>query len=279
MARSPADYRELLRTLQAERDLKQHEFARLLGRSPAWLSQILNARRSLHPDLAADIADRLRLPERRRLQFLSLVERDFGKSAFRRSFASDVLDGLELPEPSEQTEPAFRVHLRQWQVGAVLELSECEDYVPEASWIAAILRPSTAVEHVQGILELLRDHGYLDDHFRRRKAPNIVSTEREIRSETESQMARQLHEETLNLARQALDFPPEDRLLVSASVALSERDYQRLRARLAEVLAQTLHTAAQETPNRVYQLNLALFPTSLYTDEDPRKALGDADEE
>ncbi|MEN0061280.1 MAG: TIGR02147 family protein [Myxococcota bacterium] len=268
-----ASYRDYLQGLMRDRDLKQFEFARSVGRSPAWLSQILNGRRNLQPALAEQIATRLELTDRQRVEFLTLVEREVGNSSLIRDRAKDLLSGLEKPEPVENTADALQNRLCDWHLGAILELARCEEYVPEVGWVAATLRPRLTDAQAQAAMDELVAHGLLDEHYRLVEGAPDLGTARQVDAGHDSNRAAEYHRETLAMAQRALEtVPPTDRLYVAGSLALSEDDYLKLMSRLQEILAPTLYSAAKEVPNRVFHLNLALFPISLYSDNavDPR---------
>ncbi len=264
-------YGEYLRELQRNRGLKQFEFAKLVGRSPAWYSQILNGRRRLRPEIAHEIADRLSLTVRERNRLLSLVERELGPSRSMRERPVEATEPVEVPEPDDD----FLRVLGGWQTGAILELARCEGYVPEPSWVGATLRPRVATAVAQESMEALRAHGYLDADYRPvERQPSVHSTTGpDIHVKAQSRCAATIHEQTLRMAVGALRHTrPTDRLFATATVALSEEDYEGLRLRLYEVLGPVFENAARQSPNRVYQVNLAVFPASLYSDSsrDPR---------
>jgi len=276
--RGSRTYRDYLRMLQRQRGLAQFEFAKLVGRSASWYSQILNGRRRLRPELAEEIAKSLGLTERERTELLSLVEAELGPSHRTRERARNVLDGMRTPDPGPSSEEAIRHDvIRKWYVGAVLELARCEDFVPEPSWIAAVLRPRISLEEARSAMDCLRRHRLLDEEYRP-VDDAMIATEKEIPDGAETLLAGEHYEQTLNMAKGALrTVRPSDRLYLGATVALSESDYQNLREYLVDLVGPALCGASKELPNRVYQFTLSLFPVSLYSDSsvDPRQLPGD----
>ena len=76
----PNSYRAFLRGALRARGIPQRELAARMGRSPSYVSQMLNGRRSLRPRDAAAVGDILTLGERDRSLFLALVEIEEGES-------------------------------------------------------------------------------------------------------------------------------------------------------------------------------------------------------
>ncbi|MEN0064602.1 MAG: TIGR02147 family protein [Myxococcota bacterium] len=268
-----SDYRAYLRNALKELGIKQIALARKMAMSPAWLSQILNGRRKLDPELAERCADALDFSERKRLEFLSLVEREVGNSTIIRGRAQRLLSGIRKPEVASVTRPEFQRQLSAWHIGAVLELARCEEYQADPGWVAATLRPRITVDQAHHALSCLTTYGYLDADFRLVADAPDAGTDREVEPGRKSNDIAEYHLLSLELAKRALTtVPPSDRLFLGASLALSESDFQELKNRFEEVVVQTLSASAQESPNRVYQISTAVFPVSLYSDsvEDPR---------
>ncbi|MEO0600435.1 MAG: TIGR02147 family protein, partial [Myxococcota bacterium] len=223
--RDIADYCSYLRALQRERHLRQFEFAKLVGRSASWYSQILSGKRRLRPELAEEIADKLRLSTRERLELLSLVESEVGNSRIIRTRAQDLRHGMERPERAEDE---LYTSLTHWHVGAILELARCEEYVPEASWVGAALRPQITPDEAQAAMDTLRDLDYLDANYRIvRDGEAVTSHRRDLAPGPATNAALEVHDRTLAMARDALPVVPQtDRLFTAATVGLSEKDFQ-----------------------------------------------------
>ncbi|MEM6931234.1 MAG: TIGR02147 family protein [Myxococcota bacterium] len=275
------DYRAYLRWLISQSGRKQGEVADRAGRSAAWLSQILNNRRRLQPELAEDLAGALDLPERQRLQLLSLVEAEVGNSTLIRRRATDLLTGLGRREPAENTSAELRERLGHWRVGAILELASCQEYVPDPAWVAAPLRPRMTVGEARALMDDLRSVGALDASYGlvQPEAPGVgterVGPDASKSADAQAETVRMAgyHRSTLELARGAIGGDPRERLFAGACIALSEDDFQTLQSRLEEMFAQILYSAQKSSPNRVFHVNLAAFPISLFSDSavDPRQ--------
>lgn len=280
------NYRDLLRKFQHARDLKQFEFASVVGRSPAWYSQILNGRRRLRVSLAVEVADRLGLSEEDRQELLTLVEAEESPhSSVRPPHISTPAPTKKRPSRAARFAPHRTVKAEaddiagQWHLGAILQLARCEDYVPDPHMVGATLRPRISPEDAQAGMDHLRDRGLLDAQYRIVDARDGVVTEGHPLAPTcgTSQAAENLMR-TLKMAQNALQRGRHtDRTYVGGTLALSENDALRLHEALRDLVRTLLASASREAPNRVYEFNLALFPVSLYSDSlvDPQAVPGD----
>ncbi|MEM6929964.1 MAG: DUF4423 domain-containing protein [Myxococcota bacterium] len=244
--RRNSDYREYLRHLLRERELLQRDLALKMKRSPAWASQILNGRRKLQRHLAEEVTQVLLLDDAERWEFLRLVDLETSPapSSPRRPSAGDDECG-----PS----------LSQWYVGAIAELARCDQYRPDPEWVAAALRPRIDVAQAREAMELLVRLGLLDTGFR--VAGSTEAKRRGCRSgDREGQAVLQLALDVLQTA------PPNERRHLVSSVALSEDAYDRFQLRMQELFVDLLASEQEVEANRVYQISLAAFPVSLYTD-------------
>ncbi|MEN0061230.1 MAG: TIGR02147 family protein [Myxococcota bacterium] len=267
-----SDYRDFLREYLARHDLSQSVLADRMGMSRSWASQILNGHRGLRPVLAGAVADALAMKARDRMRLLALVEREESNSELAQARAEHLIDGIERSEPGNFTTPRSDLHqvLARWQAGAIYEMARCEQVVPDLKWIADMLQPRQDLATVKQAIQALQAHGLLDEQLQAIPMPKPdMSSERQIAHGPDSDAAYALHEETLELAKYGLRTTlPSERLFVTASLALSEADFDRFRERFEELVADLTFGAATPgvPPNRVYQVNVAVYPITLYTD-------------
>lgn len=240
------DYREYLRLLMRVRGWLQRDLASNMGLSPAWASQILNAKRSLSSELAEQICTVMGLDEHDRWLFLNLV------------------DARRAPTPPPRmAEPPDCVE--SWHLGAIRELARCDGYEPDPLWVASAIRPRISVTDARAAMVRLRSLGMLDEDYR----ATVEMTSAGVAMCPTGEQARVRLE--LSLASLKRN-PPNERRHLSRSVALSEEAYDAMLERVEACLESLLAEVAQEPPNRVYQVSLDLFPVSLYTDSSAHPA-------
>ncbi|MEO0602712.1 MAG: DUF4423 domain-containing protein [Myxococcota bacterium] len=244
--RRNSDYREYLRHLLRERELLQRDLALKMKRSPAWASQILNGRRKLQRHLAEEVTQVLLLDDAERWEFLRLVDLE----------TSPVPSSPRRPVSNEDECGPSLAH---WYVGAIAELARCDQYQPDPEWVAAALRPRIDVAQAREAMGLLVRLGLLDADFA--VAASSEAQRRGCRSgDRDGQAVLQLALDVLQTA------PPNERRHLVSSVALSEDAYERFQTRMHALFVDLLASEEGGDANRVYQISLAAFPVSLYTD-------------
>jgi len=239
------DYREFLRLVLQDRRLLQRDLAAMMERSPAWASQILSGKRRLQVVLAEQMAEVLELDDTERWELLRLVDQ-----------ATLPMPPLQRRQPPGDDPPPS---LERWYVGAIAELAQCDQYEPDPLWVSAALRPRIEVEEAREAMLLLRRLGTLDADFR--AAGGHDRKRRGVRSSDRA--TKKVFELSLDALRES---PPNDRSHLTGSVALSEEAYERLQGRMKQAIKTLLATEPGDVPNRIYQVSLATFPISLYSD-------------
>lgn len=259
-------YREFLATrLEADRSLTRKALAASVGRSPAWMTQVMRGRCDIHPTMAPAMAAAMGLAGADVRAFGALVDLESEVAAVRRRAAS-WLDGARAMERATYPASPMECLYSRWHYGAILELARCDGFVADPEWIAAHLRPRVPVAEVASALTdlealglLVRDEGTL------RPAPAVVATKAEVpRGSLAAAMATWHTDGLLRAAESLRGTPTRDRHHAGLLFALAGPALDELRARLVEFEreAVALAEAPQAAPDRVYQLVFALFPVS-----------------
>ncbi|MEM6926923.1 MAG: TIGR02147 family protein [Myxococcota bacterium] len=254
------NYRRFIREHLQQSGLLQKELAAEVDRSPAWVSQMLAGKRPLRAPMARRVGEALKMSARDRLRLEALVESEDKRS---------LVDHDAEPAPFVKaelglfTEGPLDSRLDTWQLCAVYQLALCDAYRPDPAWIAATVRPRMDEAEARSALETLRARGLMDD-------AGHLSDEAGSASDNagpDPEACAAYHEQALDCANHALQqAASNERAFVGGCVALSEDDYERFRQHLQSIVLHILRTSAKQTPNRLYQVNLAVFPVSLYSD-------------
>lgn len=154
------DYRQYLKAVLEERMSANplyslRAFARDLKISPQMLSFVLNKKKGLSPETAAEIAERLELDPAEASYFVDLVTWLHSRSEQSRKIARYRID--ERISASPKYRPldveAFKI-ISDWYHYAILELTFCPDFQSDPKWIAERLGIS-AHEASQALERLL----------------------------------------------------------------------------------------------------------------------------
>jgi len=269
VSRPARDYRTFLRTLLAKRQMNQAQLALVLGRSRSWVSQMMSGGRPLKPGVAMLLADRLELEAEDRMLLLALVELVEGDSELARAQAMAVVAASEAKRPEDNLGEEAVIAMSQWYVGAIWELSRCEGFRADPRWIAATMRPRISTQQAAEALATLVRLEMLTPELRHAGDETHFSTRRLVPSGEMSVAARSFHRQAARLTSDAVgEYPGNERMVVGASLALSDEGARMLRARVEELIAQATAVGRSDPspPIRVYMFTSSLFPVSLYTD-------------
>jgi uncharacterized protein (TIGR02147 family) len=181
-------------------------FARHLAISPTHLSEVLNRRKSLSEETAADVAQRLGWDPQRTRFFRNLVRLEAaGSETLRAAIVSELgadrTGEGEAGEPAWPFEPVAGDDLPEsfaWYYLTVPDLFGLKTFRPDVRWIARKLK-ITVVE-AEAAIAWLRSKGVLEGHgptLRRRVVSYVVHRPREA-------VVRRMYRESLDIAKAAL---------------------------------------------------------------------------
>lgn len=262
MRHNTVNYRHFIREHLHKKRLLQKDLACRVDRSPAWVSQMLAGKRPLQLSVAKRVGEVLDMSANDQLRLQALVQSEGNRCL---SDEWEVAEHFTRAEPGLVTDVLLEPPFESWQLHAVFQLAQCEEFRRDPGWIAATIRPRMSEGEARVALEQLQARGLFDEPRAEPTAPPV--------EQRAPQPTAAYHLDTLELAKGALKTVPEnDRTFLAGCVALSEVDYLRFRQHLQALVLHTVRTAAKATPNRVYHINLATFPVSLYSDStaDPR---------
>jgi uncharacterized protein (TIGR02147 family) len=152
----------------------------------------------------------------------------------------------------------------KWYYVAIRELLDVhlfsDDYKELAKKVYPPIKPSEAKEAIATLEKLGLIKRDPNGYFKRLDA--IVSSG----DEWESLVIQKYQSETMELAREALySVPKPQRDISTLTLSISEAGLSRMKEKIRECRRELLEIAkADESADRVYQLNLQLFPLSAY---------------
>ena len=160
-------------------------------------------------------------------------------------------------------------YLSIWYVPAIRELAQRPDFVADADWIANTLRPRIKVKEARDALDRLTTLGMLvedDDGLLVPAEASIVTP-----PEVTHLAVNNYHRGMLARAVDAIDgFEPDERHLIAITVAAPEALVPRMKDEANAFLERMMSLCddASADVDRVYQLNLQLFPLSSRREDD-----------
>lgn len=159
-------------------------------------------------------------------------------------------------------------YLSHWYNPVIRELITSFEYPDDPQWIADRIIPAVSIKKVKKSIELLQKLGIIK---RTAGDRSWVCTHKTIATPAHviSMAAVTYHQDMISLGRESLErFTVSDRDVRSVTVGCSREGYTILKKRMQAFWKEMLAFAdTQERTEQVAQMNLQLFPVSLYKKE------------
>lgn len=254
-------YRDLLnqefeRRVQKNSHYSKRAFARDLGLSAAFLSQVLTAKKNLSPDKASEIATNIQYSPKQRQFFLNLVRLEHAKSdeykaAIRRELGKKSKKRVSYKNLKHET---FQM-VANWYYHALLTLAEVEGFQYDIKWMAQKLGLSsekvTAAIKVLKTLNLIEEtNGTITTRFEMLQVDSIPS-----------RAIREHHRQFLERAGQALaSHAASDLDITGSTIAINRAKLPEARKLIKEFRENLTEFLVEPGSNTaVYRLSVQLF--------------------
>ncbi len=155
-----SDYRRYLRSVLEKRCQQNpryslRAFARDLGLTPSYLSEVINGKRNLTLNQAGRFSENLLFTDKEMNYFSDLIQVEHSKSEKIRSIATRRISKIRDQSKFSEVElDAFNV-ISDWYHSAILELTETKEWKSDPKWIAKRLGISV-IEASEGLSRLIR---------------------------------------------------------------------------------------------------------------------------
>lgn len=262
------DAREFLRQAydaqkRVNKGFSHRYIAKAMGAgSSSFFKDVLNGRASLNPARAAKFARLFCMNPRDTAYFETLVLYTQASDPAEKERLLQTLARAKGAGQQAVLEASQAEYLQKWHYAAVRELLAItdfdEDYEALASRLSPPITAAEARDAIQLLLRLKLIRRAKDGRYE--KADKVVVTGPRHQAEK----SRPGILANLELARRALDtYPPEIRPFSYLTLSVSPESLQYIQERLREVRRDILERVSQdENVDRLYQLNMQLFPIS-----------------
>lgn len=260
------DYRKFLKDLQEE---KKHEnvsfsfrhLAREIGVDSGYITKIFAGQRHISLPLTKKMADFFRLDKRQTKYLSLLVQFAKAKTQTEKSRFYEQLLTFKTSQAAVLTEKQYGL-FDNWYNLAVREMIACFPFKGDFADLGKRISPPISGAKARKSVALLERLGLIgknSDGVYGRIEP-VWTTDRDI----ESIAVNKLQMATLNLAKEAYDrFPRSVRDMSTLTLSISSEEYRTMVDDLAALRMKFLAMARNcKNPDRVYHLDLALFPLS-----------------
>lgn len=233
-------------------------YAKKLGVSPAHLNQVLNKKKGLSVEMAAEVAEKLDLNDSETSYFCDLVLVQHARTETSRRLALTRLC---------TTKKAPAIHLIQldlfkiisdWYYYAILELTFVKDFQSDIKWIAhrlgiSVKETKIAIERLLRLDLLIVDDGVL------KKSQTQIDTPKKM----EVEAIKKANEQILSLARDAItNAAPEDRFFSNMTMAINKEKLSLAKDMMIKFKHKLCEGLEEGERDEVYCFSAQLFPLS-----------------
>lgn len=261
------DYRAFLtdfyRAQKRRRGFSYRAFAKAAGLSaPNYLQLVVAGKRNLTDDTAARFATACGLSADSAEYFQALVRFNQAGTDEERNARYRKLTAFRRYRRAHKLELAHAAYHASWYVPAIRELAASPRFREDPEWIASTLQPEIKPREAAQALATLLELGLLrrNPDGRLEQQTRVLSTG----PETLGMHIRNYHAEMMQRATAAMaEFPAADRDVSSLTMCVGPEVLAEIKERIRSFRRELIElVSSQETPTRVLQLNLQLFPLS-----------------
>lgn len=265
------DYRKYIRDYYTREKkasaLSWRKFSKLANfSSPNFLKQVCDGKSNLSKSSAERVADAMSLQGFEKKFFLNLVVFNQSHSKEKRDKASQEMDVIIKDNKIRKIGNDTLAYYDTWIHSVVRELAPILSNVNAAN-IAKKCRFRVSIQDVEQSLAFLLRVGLL----RKTIKGKFVQTEKIVEGDTERIpiAIRSMNRQMAQLAEHALDeVPAEQRDFAGITMGLSKKSYKEILRELGKCRKKILDIVSKEEQvDRVYRLNLQLFPMTIIEEE------------
>jgi uncharacterized protein (TIGR02147 family) len=264
------DYRSFLKDLyqhlkETQRGFSHRFFSKKAGfTSPNMLQLVIDGKRNITSKTIGKFIRGLKLNQQESEFLTALVDFNQASSSEEKSRAfQGMTQCRKFREIHELSKEIFHFYSHWFHV-VIREMIHLDGFKADPVWISQMILPRISKEQAERALKLLlklklvQKNG--DDRSLERTDP-IIATAPEVKSLA----VVNFHQSMITLAAQSLSTVPSDeRDVTSATVGVRQKDLPRVKKKIEafrkNLLAES--EADDRKPDRIYQLNIQLFPVT-----------------
>lgn len=268
------DYRKFLKDFYTEsKETKKYFSYRYFAQkaklnSPILLKMVMDGKRNLSRKSIDQFISGINLKEKEALYFRTLVLFNQSESTLEKQEHYRTLRSLYKMVPQHLIEDEQFEYFDKWYFSVLREGMCHGDFQDDWEYIATCVRPEISAQEAKEAVKWLLEHKFL----KKNKSGLYEQQQRAIttKSEVLSFIVRNFNRKMILLAEQSLDnFSIKTRFSTGVTIGLNAEAYNIL---LGEIEAFRDHVVqlvnSLDEADRVYQLNLQLFPLMLRPDQE-----------
>jgi uncharacterized protein (TIGR02147 family) len=265
-----SDYRAFLKDYYADKKAQSKRFtfclfAEMTGfSSPSFLKLVMEGQKNLTKPSVLKIARGLKLRKKPAQYFEDLVFFNQAASLEDKSYFLDKITKYRKKNRPEKLLPQEYEYLAKWYHCVIREMMDLNDFQEDPHWIAKKLLHTVKIDDIAGSLKFLEEKGFTgrDENGRLVKKDKTIATGAIGEQEMLNTIVRAFHRKMVGFAEDSLANQPKAvRNTSNTTLSLSEKSYDIAAKRIEQLRLEVLEIAkADENIDRIYQLNINLFP-------------------
>jgi uncharacterized protein (TIGR02147 family) len=273
-----SDYRAFLKSYYTDKKAQSKKFtfslfAAMTGfSSPSFLKLVMEGKKNLTKPSVLKIVRGLRLRKKPAQYFEDLVFFNQAASLEDKSYFLDRINKFRKKNKPEKLLSADYDYLRQWYHCVIREMIDLPDFKEDPHWIAKKLLHTVRADDIAGSLKFMEEKGFIgrDAKGALIKKDKTIATGPIGEEEMLNTIVRAFHRKMVRYAEDSLANQPKDvRNTSNTTLSLSEKSYEIVTRRIEQLRMEILEIAKSDmTVDRIYQLNINVFPWTKGTSDD-----------
>ncbi|NBO37447.1 TIGR02147 family protein [bacterium] len=232
---------------------------------------MIRGKRRLSPKGADRIIQALQIKNTDRLYFETLVRYQNARlTADRETLFSRLMElkSKSLSSPIEQSQLEY---YSEWFHPVIREMVGMFGFKPDPQWIVKHIEPRVLPEQARKSLALLEELNLIE-HVPETGKYKLKSQHVTTGDEIASHAVVRYHQRTIEIGRESvMNFDHNERNISSVTMSISAETFDKIAVEIAAFRKKILDISESSTsPDRVYQLNIQLFPFTKPIKEDPK---------
>lgn len=267
------NFRDYLRDYYLERKSSDpsfsfQRFADYAGfKSKGFIKLVIDGKKDISEESIKKFNRVLKLSKKAFSYFSLLVKFNQASSLEERNPYFDQLMAFNNRNPARIILKDQYSFYSQWYHNTIRELITMDDFQGDYERIAKMIRPKISIKQVKDSIKLLEDLNLIKKVDNRYVlTESIISTGDEIRAHA----VQNFHRQNLTLASESINSVSSIQRDISCVVlGLSSQGFDKLKGEVQKFRKKLLKIAQEDKDlNRVYHMNMQLFPTTEKIDKD-----------
>jgi uncharacterized protein (TIGR02147 family) len=270
-----SDYRAFLKNYYLDKKAQSKRFtfslfAQVTGfASPSFLKLVMEGKKNLTKPSVLKIVRGLRFRKNPAQYFEDLVFFNQAESLEDKSYFLDKINAFRKKNRPEKLLPREYDYLAQWYHCVIREMAELPGFREDPHWIAHKLLFTAKIDDIAGSLRFLEEKGFIgrDGKGALVKKDKTIATGDVGQQEMLTTIVRAFHKKMIGFAAESISNQPKAvRNTSNTTLSLSEKSYDIAIKRIEQLRLELLEIAqSDEKTDRIYQLNINLFPLTEVT--------------